>query len=177
MFTYPVEGREVLDELKRKIGEMEAEIETDIQRGHIASVDTEIKLADAKALQQELAKGAERFFQFGLYVTITANTLDELNSVTRRVQSLLGSLLIISKSATLQMEEGFKTTLPLGQDRLVITRNMDTTSLATTFPFTTSELTANEGILYGINEHNDYLIIFDRFTVENANTLVLGKSG
>src|SRR3989338_2485849 len=150
MFTYPVEGREVLDELKRKIGEMEAEIESDFKRGHIASVDTEIKLADAKALQEELAKGAERFFQFGLYATITAVTLYQLSSTTRRVQSLLGSLLIISKSATLQMKDGFKTTLPLGQDRLVITRNMDTTSLATTFPFTSSELIANEGIMYGI---------------------------
>ena len=74
------------------------------------------------------------------------------------------------------MEEGFKTTLPMGKDRLVITRNMDTTSLATTFPFTTSELTANEGILYGLNEHNDSLIIFDRFTLENANAVVFGKS-
>lgn len=177
MFVYPVEGREVLDELRRKIGEMAAEIETDIQRGHIASVDTEIKLADAKALQQELAKGAERFFQFGLYITISASNLDELDSVTKKVQSTLGSLLIISKSATLQMENGLKSTLPLGQDRLVITRNMDTTSLATTFPFTSSELTANEGIMYGINEHNDSLIVFDRFTMENANVVIFGKSG
>jgi type IV secretory pathway VirB4 component len=75
------------------------------------------------------------------------------------------------------MEAGFKTTLPIGQDRLLVTRNMDTTSLATTFPFTSSELTANEGIVYGINEHNDSLIIFDRFTLENANSVVLGKSG
>jgi type IV secretory pathway VirB4 component len=177
MFIYPVEGREILDELRRKIGEMEAEIETDIKRGHIASVDTEIKLSDAKALQQELAKGAERFYQFGLYITLSANTIEELNSITKKVQSTLGSLLIISKAATLQMEDGFKTTLPLGQDYLVITRNMDTTSLATTFPFTSSELSANEGIMYGINEHNDSLIIFDRFTLENANMVIFGKSG
>jgi hypothetical protein len=136
MFVYPVDGRQVLDELRRKIGEMEAEIETDIKRGHIASVETEIKLEDAKGLQQELAKGAERFFQFGLYITITATTLDELNSTTKKVQSLLGSLLIVSKASTLQMEDGLKTTLPFGQDHLMITRNMDTTSLATTFPFT-----------------------------------------
>jgi type IV secretory pathway VirB4 component len=85
--------------------------------------------------------------------------------------------MIITKKAVLQMEEGFKTTLPMGQDRLMITRNMDTTSLATTFPFTTSELTANEGVLYGINEANESLVIFDRFTLENANTVVFGKSG
>src|SRR5258706_14507913 len=90
---------------------------------------------------------------------------------------MLSSLLIITKRSILQTEEGFKTTLPMGQDRMVITRNMDTTSLATTFPFTSSELTANEGIMYGINEHNDSLIIFDRFTLENANSIVFGKSG
>ncbi len=90
---------------------------------------------------------------------------------------MLSSLLIVTKKAVLQMEEGFKTTMPMGQDRLLITRNMDTTSLATTFPFTTSELTANEGILYGMNEHNESLIIFDRFSLENANTLIMGKSG
>ena len=177
MFIYPVEGREVLDELRRKIGEMEAEVDSDFKRGHIASVDTEIKLADAKSLQQELAKGAERFFQFGLYITITADSLDELNSTTKKVQSLLGSLLIVSKASTLQMEDGLKATLPLGQDHLMITRNMDTTSLATTFPFASSELSANEGIMYGINEHNDSLIIFDRFTLENANMVIFGKSG
>ena len=128
-------------------------------------------------LQQELAKGAQRFFQFGLYVTIPAKSMDDLNKATKQVEATLSSLLIVTKRAILQMEEGIKTTLPMGQDRLVITRNMDTTSLATTFPFTTSELTANEGILYGINEHNDSLVIFDRFTLENANTVVFGKSG
>lgn len=177
MDIYPIEGRSVLDELRRKIGEMEAEIQTDVQRGRIINVKTQISLEDARKLQEQLAKGAERFFQLGLYITVSANSLKELEAVSKEVESTLGSLMIVTKSTSLQAEDGFKTTLPLCHDKLMITRNMDTTSLATTFPFTSSELTANEGVMYGINEHNDSLIIFDRFTLENANMVAFGKSG
>ena len=177
MYIYPTRSEEVLENLKRKVGEMEATIQSDMKRGRVIEPSTQVALEDALSLQQELAKGAERFFQFGLYVTIPARSLEDLNKTTKQVEATLASLLIVTKKAVLQMEEGFKTTLPMGQDRLMITRNMDTTSLATTFPFTTSELTANEGIMYGLNEHNDSLVIFDRFTLENANMVVFGKSG
>ncbi len=177
MFVYPSNSAEILENLKRKVGEMEATIQSDLKRGRVIEPSVQVALEDALALQQELAKGEERFFQFGLYLTIPASNKEDLDKTSKQVESTLGSLMIISKRAMLQMEEAFKTTLPMGQDRLVITRNMDTTSLATTFPFTTSELTANEGILYGINQHNDSLVIFDRFHLENANTVVFGKSG
>jgi type IV secretory pathway VirB4 component len=177
MFVFPVDVREVLDNLRRKITEMEAEITSDIRNGKISNIDTEVKLEDARVIREQLAKGAERFYQFGLYVTIRAKDKDELERVTKAVQSTLGSLLIVSKKATLQMDEGFKTTLPMGVDKLMITRNMDTTGLATTFPFTSSELTMETGIVYGINEHNDSLVIFDRFKMENANMVVFAKSG
>ncbi len=177
MYVYPTKSDEVLDSLKRKIGEMEATIQSDMKRGRVVEPSVQVALEDALSLQQELAKGSERFFQFGLYVTMPAKTKDDLDKTTKQVEATLGSLLILTKKAVLQMEEGFRTTLPMGQDRIVVTRNMDTTSLATTFPFTTSELTANEGIMFGLNEHNGSLIIFDRFTLENANTVVFGKSG
>ena len=177
MFIYPIEGKGVLDDLRRKIAEMEAEINLDISRGVVVNPATQAKLEDAMALQEELVKGAERFFQFALYITISAESLEELDHTTKQVESTLGSLLIITKNTTLQMEEGFSSTLPICHDSLMITRNMDTTSLATTFPFTSSELTANEGVLYGINEHNDSLIIFDRFSLENANAVIFAKSG
>ena len=177
LFHYPVESKEILEDLKRKIAEMEATVSSEAQRGRVVDPSVQVALDDALSLQQQLAKGAERFFQFGLYITIPAESLEELNTVTKQVESTLGSLLIISKHATLQMEDGFKTTLPLCQDHFMITRNMDTTSLATTFPFTSSELTANEGIMYGINEHNGSLIVFDRFTLENANSVVFAKAG
>lgn len=177
MFVYPVESKSTLDDLRRKIAEMEAELSTDMQRGKIVDPFTQAKLEDALSLQEQLAKGSERFFQFALYVTIPAKTEAELEQVAKQVSSTLGSLLITTTPALLQQAEGFKTTLPTSYDHLLVTRNMDTTSLATTFPFTSSELTSNEGVLYGLNEHNGSLVIFDRFTLENANTVVFAKAG
>ena len=177
MFIYPQDSGAILKDLKHKIAQMEATVNNDLRRGRVVDPSVQISLDDALSLQSELAKGAERFFQFGLYITIPGNSVEELNQVTKQVESSLGALLIISKHATLQMEEGFKSTLPLFKDKLDIKRNMDTTSLATTFPFSTASLTANRGILYGINEHDGSLVIFDRFSLENANSVVLAKSG
>lgn len=176
-YYYPVEAKGILDDLRRKIAEMEATIQGDFEKGRVIDPAVRIALEDAQSLQEQLVAGIERFFQFSFYITIPAESLEELNSITKQIESTLGSLLIVSKHATLQQEMGFQTTLPTFTDKLLVTRNMDTTSLATTFPFTSSELTANEGILYGINEHNGSLIIFDRFTLENANSVVFAKSG
>ncbi len=177
MFIYPTESKEILEQLKKKIAEMEATIESQIRQGKVVDPALQVALDDALALQAELAKGAERFFQFALYITIPAKDKKELENITKQVKSLLSSLLIISHPATLQMEEGFKATLPMFKDRLNILRNMDTTSIALTFPFSTASLTQNEGILYGVNTHDGSLIIFDRFKMENANSVILGKSG
>lgn len=177
MYIYPTEAKTVLEDLKRKIAEMEATIESDMKAGKVVDPTVQVALDDALSLQAELAKGAERFFQFGLYVTLPADNLEELNRISKEIDSVLSSLLIIAKQATLEMEEGFKSTLPMFYDRMEVWRNIDTTSLAMTFPFVTASLTKNEGILYGMNEHDGSLIIFDRFTLENANSVILGKSG
>lgn len=177
MFIYPTESKTVLDELKRKIGEMEASIESEIKAGKVVDPTTQVALDDALSLQAELAKGSERFFQFGLYITIPADSKEELDNLTKEVDSSLSSILIIAKQATLEQEEGFKSTIPMFADKVAVWRNMDTTSLSMTFPFSTAALTRNEGILYGMNQHDGSLIIFDRFTLENANSVILGKSG
>src|SRR3989338_368998 len=177
MYYYPVSSHGILDNLRRKIAEMEATLNADSEQGKVTDPVVKSALEDALSLQEQLVKGVERFFQFSFYITIPAASLEELNNLTKRVEAVLGSLLLFSKHATLQMEEAFQTTIPLCLDKLYIIRNMDTTSLATTFPFTSSELTSNEGILYGINEHNVSLIIFDRFSLENANTVIFAKSG
>lgn len=176
-FIYPVEGKTVLDDLRRKIAEMEAEIATDIQRGKVLNPGTQAKLEDAYSLQEQLVKGAERFFQFSFYITIPADSREELDQITQQVESTLGSLLIVAKNAILQQEDALFSTLPLGVDKLSITRNMDTTSLATTFPFTSAELSSDRGVLYGINEDNDSLVIFDRFRLENYNMAILAVPG
>lgn len=177
MFYYPIQAQGILDDLRHKIAEMEATMSSDSEHGKVLDPAVKAALEDAKALQDQLVKGAERFFQFSLYVTIPAKTIEELNSVTKQVEGMLGSIMIISKHATLQMEQAFQTTIPTCLDKILVTRNMDTTSLATTFPFTSSELTSNEGILYGINKHNGSLVIFDRFSLENPNSVVFAKAG
>lgn len=176
-YIYPIEGKSVLDDLRRKITEMEAEIATDIERGKVIDPNTQAKLEDALALQEQLVKGAERFFEFAFYITIPAATLEELDHITKQVESTLGSLMIIAKKATLDMENGFLTTAPFGFDKLAITRNMDSTSLATTFPLTSAELSSDEGVLYGINSQNGSFIIFDRFSLENSNMTIFATSG
>jgi type IV secretory pathway VirB4 component len=177
MFIYPTSSADVLSDLRRKIAEMEATVAAQAEEG--LEIDPKVKasLEDALSVQEELAKGMERFFQLSLYITLFSESLDELNEATKRLTTTLNSILVSPKPATLQMEEGFKSTLPIGQDKLFITRNMDTTSLASTFPFTSAMLAQDKGVLYGINQQNGSLIIFDRFSLENANEVVFGKSG
>jgi len=177
MFCYPESSSDVLEDLRRKIAEMEATIDSEMQQGHVVDPKIQAALEDALGLQEELAKGVERFFQFSFYATLSSDSVEELHEAGKKLQTTLSSMLMTAKFATLQMEEGFKSTLPIGQDKLYITRNMDTTSLASTFPFTSAILTQNRGVMYGMNAQNGSLIIFDRFSLENANEVVLGKSG
>ena len=177
MFVYPTSAPDVLSDLRRKTAEMEATIASQIDQGLVVDAKIQAALEDAHSLTEELAKGMERFFQMSLYITLYSDSLAELEQTSKRLESTLSSLLILPKLATLQMEEGFKSTIPFGTDNLFITRNMDTTSLASTFPFTSATLTQDKGIMYGLNQQNGSLIIFDRFSLENANEVVFGKSG
>ncbi|MEK7517349.1 MAG: DUF87 domain-containing protein [Patescibacteria group bacterium] len=177
MFIYPTSTSDVLNDIRRKTAEMEATISSQLDQGLVVDARVQAALDDALALSEELAKGVERFFQMSLYVTLYGESLPEIEQATKRLESTLSSLLILPKTATLQMEDGFKSTIPLGVDNLFIARNMDTTSLASTFPFTSATLSQDKGIMYGLNQQNDSLIVFDRFTLENANEVVFGKSG
>jgi len=177
MFIYPTSSSDVLSDLRRKTAEMEATISSQIDQGLVVDAKVQAALEDAQGLTEELAKGIERFFQMSLYITLYSESLAELEQASKRLESTLSSLLILPKLSTLQMEEGFKSTIPFGTDDLFITRNMDTTSLASTFPFTSATLTQDKGIVYGLNQQNGSLIVFDRFSLENANEVVFGKSG
>jgi len=176
-YYYPVETKGILDDLRRKVAEMEATIASDLQSGRVLDPAVRVALEDAQQLQEQLATGIERFFQFSFYIKIPAASVEELNRITKQVEAVAGSLLVITKHATLRQEQGFQTTLPNFTDKLFAIRNMDTMSLAASFPFTSSELTANEGVLYGINEHNGSLVIFDRFVLENFNSVIFAKAG
>lgn len=177
MFVYPVESQVVLENLRKKVGQLEAGIQINAEKGRVRDVGLQAAISDAEELRDKLQVGEERFFRFGLYFTIYARSLDELDFIEHKIETILGQQLVYSKPATVQMEQGFHSTLPQALDQLQIRRNMSTGALSTSFPFTSADLTDEEGILYGVNMHNSGLVIFDRFRLENANSVVFAKSG
>lgn len=174
---YPVESQVVLNNLRRKVSELEASYEINAEKGRVRDPGLEAAITDAEELRDKLQVGEERFFRFGLYLTMYADTLDDLNQLQRKIEGIFGQSLVYTKSASLQMEQGFNSTLPLAADELQVSRNMNTGALSASFPFTSSDLSRNEGVLYGLNRHNNGLVLFDRFSLENANMAVFAKSG
>ncbi len=177
MYFYPIKSAIILKQLKKKAGAMEAQIVSDAEKGAARDPLRETALRDIEDLRDKLTQGTEKFFQFGLYVTLYTETKDELDKLSDEVESILGSRLIYSKKVFYQSEQGFNSTLPLDNDELYIVFNMNSSPVASSFPFMSSELTSDKGILYGINRHNNSLIIFDRFSLQNANTVVFATSG
>ncbi len=176
-YVYPVESRTVLENLRKKVGQLEASYTINQEKGKVRDPGLEAAIQDAEELRDKLQVGEERFFRFGLYLTMYADSLDELNVVSRKIEGIFGASLIYTKPATLQMEQAFNSTVPQATDQLQISRNMNTGAMSTSFPFTSAELSRNEGILYGLNRHNNGLVLFDRFSLENANMVVFAKSG
>lgn len=177
MFIYPVESQVVLENLRKKVTQLEAGIQIDAEKGRVRDPGKQAAIVDAEEMRDKLQVGEERFFRFGLYFTIYAGSQDELDFVAHKVESLLGQQLVYSKPATSQQEQGFNSTIPQFMDQLQIRRNMNTGAISTSFPFTSADLSQENGILYGINMHNSGLVIFDRFTLENGNSVVFAKSG
>jgi len=177
MYFYPVKSNIILKQLKNKVGALEAQLMSDREKGAPRDPIRETALRDIEKLRDDLTQGVEHFFQFGLYVTIYADTKEELDNLSGDIESLFGSRLVYSKKVLYQAEQGFNSTLPMGNDELMIGFNMNSSPVASSFPFISSELTSDEGILYGINRHNNSLILFDRFSLQNANTVVFATSG
>ncbi|MEX0749013.1 MAG: DUF87 domain-containing protein [Candidatus Saccharimonadales bacterium] len=177
MFIYPVESKVVLDNLRKKVSQLEASIQINAEKGRVRDPGLEAAIQDAEELRSRLQVGEERFFRFGLYITMYADSLEEMTYIQRKIEGIFGQELVYTKTATVQMEQAFNSTVPQLTDQLQIKRNLDTGALSTTFPFTSADLSQEEGILYGINMHNNGLVIFDRFSLENANMVVFAKSG
>lgn len=177
MYVYPVESQVILDNLKKKVTQLEAGLQIDAEKGRIRDPQKQAAILDAEEIRDKLQVGEERFFRFGLYFTIYAGSLEELEFVSNKIESMLGQQLIFSKPASAQQEQGLNSTVPQFIDQLQIRRNMSTGAISTSFPFTSADLSQENGILYGINMHNSGLVIFDRFTLENSNSVVFAKSG
>jgi conjugal transfer ATP-binding protein TraC len=177
MFVYPVDSQVVLENLKKKVGQLEANIQINAEKGRVRDPGLQAAISDAEELRDKLQVGEERFFRFALYFTIYADSLEELSFVQHKVESTFGQQLIYSKPATVQQEQGMNSCLPQGVDQLQVKRNMNTGAISTSFPFSSADLTQDDGILYGVNMHNNGLVIFDRFSLENANMVVFAKAG
>jgi conjugal transfer ATP-binding protein TraC len=177
MYVYPVESEVVLNNLRKKVAQLEAGRQIDAEKGRVRDPAKDAAILDAEEMRDKLQVGEERFFRFGLYFTLYGSSMDELEFMAHKVESVLGQQLIYSKPATSQQEQGFTSTVPQLTDQLQIRRNFSTGALSTSFPFTSADLTQDEGILYGINMHNSGLVIFDRFSLENGNSVVFAKSG
>jgi len=176
-FIYPIDSGEIMKTLKKKVAQMRSSMSIMAEKGQVSDPGLETALEDAENLRREIQRGKEKFFQFALYFTVYSEDDKKLEKISKQLESLLAGKLVLTKRSQVQAEHGFNSTIPQGLDELDTVRNMNTAPLSTTFPFTSSDLTSNEGILYGINRHNDSLIIFDRFKLENANSVVFAKSG
>ncbi len=177
MFIHPMETADVLRNLRKSATQVQSQINIEAEEGKIRNPVLESALTNIEDLRDKLQQGTERFFRFGLYITVFGEDLSEAEKNIASVETILEAQLVYTKPAIMRMEQGLISTIPLGEDKLDAANNLNTSPLSTTFPFVSSDLTSNQGILYGINRHNNSLILFDRFEMENANMVIFAKSG
>jgi len=174
---HPVETGLVLKQLRKKVTEVQAELAEREEKGLIRDPALETAFQDIETLRDRLQTAQERMFKLGLYLTIYGDSQKEIKETETTLRSILESRLIYIKPALYQQREGFHASSPSGLDQLQVHTSMNTGSLSSIFPFVSFDLSSNEGILYGVNRHNNSLILFDRFSLENANEVIFGKAG
>jgi type IV secretory pathway VirB4 component len=177
LFIHPIDTAEILKNLRKSATQVQSQINIEAEGGKIRDPILETAMQDIESLRDRLQQGTEKFFRFGLYMTLYGKDEKDLNEKCKAVEALLEAQLVYTKPAVLRMDQGFAATRPTANDVLDVANNLNTEPLSTTFPFVSSDLSSNEGILYGINRHNNSLILFDRFKMENANMVVFAKSG
>lgn len=177
MFIHPVDTNQTLRKLQRRVTEVQSEIMEKQDKGLVRDPELETAFQDLEALRDRLQTAQERMFRFGLYLTIYGETQEELRQIETALRSIFESRLLYIKPALYQQKEAFNSCVPYGKDFLQVHTSMNTEPLSSTFPFISFDLSSNTGILYGINQHNNSLILFDRFSLENANEVVFAKSG
>ncbi|MEK7549537.1 MAG: ATP-binding protein [Patescibacteria group bacterium] len=177
LFIHPIDTAEILKNLRKSATQVQSQINIEAEDGKVRNPVLETAIEDIEMLRDKLQQGTEKFFRFGLYITLYGEDEKDLNDRSQSIEALLEAQLVYVKPAVLRMDQGFAATRPLANDLLDVANNLNTEPLSTTFPFVSSDLSSNEGILYGINRHNNSLVLFDRFKLENANMVVFAKSG
>ncbi|MDP2641379.1 MAG: DUF87 domain-containing protein, partial [Candidatus Yanofskybacteria bacterium] len=177
LFVHPVDTGLIMKQLRRRVTEVQSELIEREDKGLIRSPELETAHQDVEELRERLQTAQERMFNLGLYLTIYGETPEELQNIELTLRSILESRLIYIKPALYQQKAGFNSVLPYGKDLLQVHTPMNTEPLSSVFPFVSFDLSSNEGILYGVNLHNNSLILFDRFSLPNANEVVFATSG
>ncbi|MDO8640706.1 MAG: ATP-binding protein, partial [Nitrosarchaeum sp.] len=177
IFLHPKDTGKVLKQLRSQLARLIAQTTDEISDGKVRNPVLETAIGDIESLRDSLQQGSDKFFELGVYITLYAKDLKSLNENENTVRGILDAQLVYTKKAIFKMEEGFKSTLPIANDLLQIHTSANTEPISSIFPFISYDLTSNDGLLYGINLHNNSLVLFDRFKLENANTVIFGKSG
>ncbi len=177
IFVHPEDTANMLKQLRDRLGRIQAQEMEEQSAGKVRDPILETAIGDIETLRDKLQQGTDRFFRLGVYITIYGGSLKDLDETENKIKSILDGQLVYSKQATFRMKEGFFSTLPLSDDQLQVHNSLNTEPISSIFPFVSYDLTTDKGILYGINTHNNSLILFDRFSMENANMVIFGKSG
>ena len=177
IFVHPQDTGEILKKLRDRLGRFQAQVMEDQAAGKVRDPVLETAINDIEALRDKLQQGTDRFFELGLYITIYGDSVKELDEVENKIRAILDAQLIYTKEATFRMKEGLLSSMPLNDDQLNVHTSLNTEPISSLFPFVSYDLTSDNGILYGVNTHNNSLVLFDRFSLENANMVVFGKSG
>jgi conjugal transfer ATP-binding protein TraC len=177
IFVHPIETAKVLRQFQKKVAEVQSQIHTREEKGLVRDPMLDVAYQDLENLRDQLQQAQEKLFDVGLYITIYGESDSELDKVESEIKSILEAKLIYVKPALFQQEQGYKSTLPLGNDMLMVHSKLNSSPLSSLFPFTSFDLTSDRGILYGVNRHNSSLVLFDRFSLENYNSIMFAKSG
>jgi len=177
IFIHPIDTSLALREFQKKVAEVQSQINIRAEKGMVRDPMLDVAYQDLESLRDQLMQAQEKMFDVGVYITIYADNELELFKIENEIKSILESKLIYIKPALFQQEDGFKSVIPTGTDLLEIHQKLNSEPLSSIFPFVSVDLTSDKGILYGINRHNSSLVIFDRFSLENYNSVTFAKSG
>ncbi|OGF78975.1 conjugal transfer protein TraC [Candidatus Giovannonibacteria bacterium RIFCSPHIGHO2_02_43_13] len=177
MFVHPVDSAVILRKLQRKVAEVQSQINIRQEKGLVRDPVLDTAYQDLEDLRDKLQQAQERLFSFGLYITIYGNTAEELDKIESEIKSMLEARLVYAKPALFQQKEGLDSVFPTATDMLKIHNYLNSSPISSIFPFVSFDLTSNRGILYGINAHNNSLVLFDRFSMENYNSVIFAKAG
>ncbi len=177
IFVHPIDSGEILKKFQKKVAEVQSQIMTREEKGLVREPMLDTAYRDLETLRDQLQQAQERLFDVGIYITIYGGSLEELDKIESEIKSMLESRLVYVKPALFQQEQGFRSVLPLGNDELGVNSKLNSSPLSSIFPFVSFDLTSDKGILYGVNRHNASLVLFDRFSLENYNSVIFAKSG